>query len=376
MAIIRSTNNLHEKAPKTFLSFTESAGTNVLRWQNPSGFGASWGIQVGEAGQEQTEVVVLGTSTPAGTAGTLTANTLYEHPANTPIYGIRFDQVVFEKSTSGTAGTATPITGGTTTYQADSDYTIYDDTSGASTDAYRTFFRSSGLSENSTESDWQTFGGPSFYSLAYLRERIKSKLFNADFIGPDSVIDDWINEYKDEMTNEVIQTNEDYALGTAEVSFGTDGLGTITTADFNQTRRVWVTYNGQDKFASQKKNINDFLPTEVFNSTQPQHYYLGDNVIGIKPAGNGGTADIIFYRFGTIMVNDTDELPLSMRPYTKGFVDYGVAQAKYKDNKMTAYRDKMSEASNVKEQFLRNVAPRDKSGPTIINIVESLTGEN
>ena len=101
-----------------------------------------------------------------------------------------------------------------------------------------------------------------------------------------------------------------------------------------------------------------------------------DDVIGIKPGDSGGTAELVFYRFGTTMVNDTDELPLPMRPYTKGFVDYGVAQAKYKDGKMTAYRDKLSESQNAKEQFLRNISPRDKSGPTIIDIIESISGDD
>ena len=100
--IIRTQNNLTVNAPKTFLTHDEVAGTGILRWRNAAGFTASWAVQVGETGEEQTEILLLGTATPAGTAGTLTANTSFAHPADTPIYGIKYNQVVYERSTAGT----------------------------------------------------------------------------------------------------------------------------------------------------------------------------------------------------------------------------------------------------------------------------------
>lgn len=374
--IIPSRNLLAEQqiTPVTYLTNAEVAGTSVLRWANASGFSASWALQIGKTGEEQTEVVLLGASTPAGTAGTLTANTLYEHPANTPLYGIKFDQVVFERSTAGTAGTASPMTNGTITYQADKDVTIFDDTSGTSTYAYKTYFRSSVLAVNSIESDWITSGGFSFYSLAKLRERERRRLWNADYL-TDDVLDDWNNEWKDEMTNAVIAVNEDYALGTVDVSFGTAGLGTVTTADFSQPRRVdIVTSSGT--YQSTKQNVNDYLPGQIFQSTNPYHNWVGDSVIEVHPADSGGTARITFYRFGTTMVNDTDELPMPMRSYTKSFIDYCEAQALAKDGKTEQYRDKMGAAMSARNDFVNKITPRDKSGPTKIHIVESTSPDD
>jgi len=375
MALIKSRNTLHEGVPKTRLTHTEASGVTALRWENPNGFSANWGIQIGERGEEQTEVRILSSATPAGTAGTVTAATDFEHPADTPVYGIKYDQVVFQRSTDGTAGTATSLTNGTITYQADSDVTIFDDTSGSSTYAYRTLFRSSGLSENSTLSDFITFAGFSFYSLGKIRERAKNKLWDASFL-TDDTIDEWVNEWKDEMVNEVIQTNEDYSIGTESIGFGTDGLGTITTADFSQLRRVWITYNGVDRFQSTKQNINDFLPNEIFSSSHPFHNFRGDDVVEVKPADSGGTVELTFYRFGTTMVNDTDELPLPMRPYTKSFTDYVVSQALYKDQKDQSADRRMVFANAAKKEFLLNLAPRDKSGPTSIDIVEPISGQD
>src|SRR3990172_11443318 len=136
---IRVENNLSQNAVKTYTSFNEVSGTGNLRWKNPSGFSASWAVQVGETGEEQSEILLLGTATPAGTAGTFTANTVYEHPADTPIYSIKYNQVVFARSTDGTAGTATAL--GTVNIDPSQPFTQYDDTTSASGYAYKTYYR-------------------------------------------------------------------------------------------------------------------------------------------------------------------------------------------------------------------------------------------
>jgi hypothetical protein len=373
--IIQQSNNLHIGAPKTRLTFGESSGTNILRWQNPSGIQPSWALQIGEIGEEQTEVVVLGTGTIAnGTSGSLAGILLYDHPADTPVYGIKYDQVVFEVSTSGTSGVATPITDGTVTYQADSDQTIFDHTVGSASYAYRTYFKSSGLALTTVESDWQTSSGYSYYSLGKIRQRIKDKMWDPSFIVDDIIFDDWINEYREQMINEVININEDYTLGTVEVPLGTGGLGTITTSDFVSPRRVWVSTNGQDWYQSTKMNVNDFDKDQQFSSVHPYHYWLGDSVIGVKPSGVG-TAQIVYYQFGTTLVNDTDELPLPMRSFTTGFVEYALGNALFKDGKITESDRKLSMANAVKADFVNKIVPRDKTGPSTIDLVEPISGD-
>src|SRR3990167_7222181 len=374
--IIKTRNLLHVNAPKTFLTNLEAAGTNILRWKNPSGFNASWAVQIGEAGEEQSETVILSSSTPAGTAGTLTANDSYEHPADTPLYAIKYDQVVFERSTTGTAGNATPLTNGTITYQSDSLFTQFDDTSGASTYAYRARFRNSISGTTTSQSDWLTPLGFDFYSLARIRERIKRKLWDATFITDETIIDDWINEWKDEMSNAVIALNEDYSMGTVDIAFGTAGLGTITTADFSQIRRLDITYNGQDFYFSTKQNVNDYDPNQVFSSVHPYHNWMGDTVFQVKPPESGGTARIAFYRFGTTMVNDTDVLPLPMRSYTKSFVDYGLSQAYLKDEKLDHYDRTITLAHGAKNDFITKLTPRDQSGPSMVDIVEAIDAQD
>lgn len=371
MSLIRTRNLLHEQTPYTRLRETEAAGTTSLRVQNTEGLVNQWGIQIGGVGHEQTEVV-LGTNTNGTTIGC--GATTYEHPADTPVYFVKYNQVVFQRSTDGTAGTATSMTNGTITYQPNDFFTVFDDTSGSSTYGYRTLFRNSALAVNSTQSDWITFAGYNFYSLGKMRDRMKRKLWNAQYL-EDEDIDDWINECKDKMANKVTAANEDYAMGTTNVGFGTDGLGTITQADFTFPRRIWITYNGADKFVSTKFGINDITPNQIYSSSHPYHAWVTDNVFYIKPEGPG-TVEVTFQRFGTTMVNDTDILPIPMRSYTDIFVDYCKSQAKSKDGKEEEAQVILSRVGTAIEDFALNIAPRDRTGPTMVDIVEPVQGDS
>ena len=377
--IIRSLNDLDNNAPLTYLANDEVAGTTTIRVKNSTGLTDGWAFQLGKTGEDKTEVV-LGSIT---NVGTLTVATLdFDHSADTPIIGIKYNQVVFEKSAAGTAGTAASITNGTIEYQADAldrqtgkSYTIFDDTSGTTTDAYKTYFRNSALALNSLESGWITPIGLTFYSLGKLRQRIREKLWQSDFASDDE-IDNWINEWKDEMTNAAISVNEDYAIGTVNVAFGSDGLGTITTADFKQPKRIEITYNGADYFLSTKRSLNEYYPSEVVNSAHPYHNWEGDTIIHVMPSDDAGTAKIWFYRGGTPMVNDTDELPLEMRSYTNSFVNHGLGMAYQKDGQTTAASTQFVLATAAKNQFTVQITPRDKTGPTYVKIEEVLSGED
>ena len=371
--IIPVRNTLAIDAPKTYLSSLEAAGTTTLRVRNSAAMTTSWAVQIGETGEEQTEVKI-GTAPNVGTITCVATD--FEHPADTPVYFTKYNQVVFQRSTTGTAGTATSMTDGTITYQADRNTTQFDDTTGSASYAYRTLFRNSVLAVNTTQSDWTTSAGFDFYSLAAIRERGKRKLWDSSFIKEDITIDDWINELKEELVKGAIQVNEDYALGTVDVGFdGTDGFGTITTADFSQVRRADITYNGADYFLATKMNVNDYLPDEQFSSVHPYIHWRGDTIFRVRPDENGGTARMTFYRFGTTMVNDTDTLPLIMRPFTRSFTDYVKLNAQYKDGKATQ-DDIDAFVGRETNKFVTFLTPRMKTGPTMVDIVEPISGQD
>jgi len=268
------------------------------------------------------------------------------------------------------------MTGGTITIQADNNYTQFDDTSGSASYGYRTMFENSVLSVNSTESDWQTSAGFTTYCLGSIKDRIRSKLPKTDFVTDEDLLN-WTNEWLEAMTNVAIDVNEDYALGTTEVAFsGTAQEGTITSADFKQVRRAWYTENGSDIYQMTKQEYTGFYPDESFDETHPYYYQKGDSVIGRNPHTSSGTIQLTYYKLNTSLDSDGDNLPVPMRGYSTSFVKWGLAQAKRKDNKDQEAIAIENDCKQDLDRFKKELTPRQKSGPTYIDIVESLGGSD
>ncbi len=371
--IIRARNLLDQTAQYSFLSASGTANAAVLTVKNINSFNASQAIQLGKSGEELTEIQLLGTGTPSGVSLTLAGSTNYAHPIDTPVYAVKYDKIVFEVSTAGTAGTATAIASGTVPITPDSLYTDFDHTTGTSTYAYKTKYYNSVTTEVSLESDWITSAGYDFYSLAAIRERVKNKLLNAGFVGDDSVFHDWINEYMEILTNKVIDVNQDYNLGSTNVAFTASGeLGTITATDFKQVRRAWYTENGNDIYTMTKMESVTPRPSQEFSETQPFFYMYDYNTMARWPHDLAGTAKVLYYRLTPVLVNETDLLPIPMRGYTKGFVDYVLAQAYRKDSKADMATSLEASAMAHADRFMRDMTPRNKTSGGMIDIVESV----
>ena len=374
--IIRIKNTLDESSPLTYLRVKSDAGGTSLYVRNPNAFQANWGVQIGQSGQEQSEILKLGTTTPSGTTLNTIGTILYDHPTDTPVYAIKYSHLIFKRSTSGTSGTVSTITDGTIGIQSDNSFTQFNDVSGATGYAYKVSFFNSSLDaseQESSGSDWITDAGFSFYSLAKMRERVKNKLYSlGKFLANEDVINDWVNEWMETMNNTAIDVNKDYLLGSVDVAVGTAGLGTITSSDFKEIRRVWFTDDGVSFYNATKMGIIDFNPNENFNKTHPYYYMQGDNIIGRKPEGVAGTARIVYYKRAAILDDDTDEIPVSMRSYTRSFVDYGVGQAYILDGKVTEGQTFLAMAEGQLGKFEREITPRSKSGPEYIDFISPL----
>lgn len=364
--IIKTRNTLADESPKTFLSQSLASGGTTSSVRNINDFNDNWAIQIGATGHEKTEIAVVNGNPASGEIDHDAVD--YNHPTDTPVYSIKYDKVIFKRSTDGTAGTASAITNGTVDYAADSEFTQFDDTSGSTSYAYKASFYSSALATESPDSDWLTSQGFPWYSLGKMRQRVKDKsVANVD----DFILDDWINEWYGEMRNTAINVNEDYFLGTTDVSFsGTTQLGTITDTNYVNPRRVWLTVDGSNWYRATKKEINDIDPNDEYYDTVPYFFIQSDNVIGRLPHDSNGTARIVFYSLGTTLTDDTDELPASMRGYTKSFVDYALSQAAYKDNRPQEALVLEQKAGTAREDFKNKITPMDRSGNKELDIVE------
>jgi hypothetical protein len=373
--IIQTRNLLDQAAQITYLTQLESGGTTTLHVKNANGYATDqWAVQLGKTGEEQSEIGLLN-AVPSGTTLSLATATNFSHPTDTPVYAIKYDKVIWFRSTTGTAGTEAVLA--TTNITPDSDYSQYDDTTGASTYAYKAAWYNSLSGGTSSLSDWLTPSGYDFYSLASIRERMKRKLLNAGFIGDDINIHDWINEYMEVLTNKVIDVNQDYNLGSTNVAFsGTSELGTITESDFKQVRRAWYTEDSGVVYMMTKMESVTPRPQQEFNVTQPYFYMYDNTVMARWPHDKAGTAQVLYYRLSPVLVNETDSLPTPMRGYTKGFVDYALAQAYRKDSKFDIANTLESSALSQAEIFKKEMTPRTKTGPQMIDIVETVSEDN
>lgn len=370
--IIKVKNLLDEVAQVTYLTQQETLGTTTLHVKNANGYaGDNWAVQLGKTGEEQSEIRVL-SSSPSGTTLVVGTATSFDHPTDTPVYAVKYNKIIWFRSITGTAGAEAALA--TTNITPDSIHTQYDDTTGATTYAYKVAWYNSVTLGTSTKSDWLTPSGYDFYSLANIRNRIKNKLFSTGFIGEDSVINDWINEYMELMTNAVIDVNQDYNLGSTNVTFAASGeLGTIGTADFKQLRRAWYTENGVDYYPMTKMESTTPKPDETFNATNPFFFMYDNNVMARWPHDSAGTAAVLYYRLTPVLVNETDSLPVPMRGYTKGFVDYALAQAYRKDSKFDVANNMEASAIAHLNRFKVEMTPRTKTGPQYIDIVENVS---
>jgi len=93
---------LFENARYTYLSAAVSASGESLTVQSINKFAVNQILFIGELGDEKSEIVKTHASTaPSGTTITLVSGGVtYDHPIDTKVYIIDYDQVVFYHSTS------------------------------------------------------------------------------------------------------------------------------------------------------------------------------------------------------------------------------------------------------------------------------------
>lgn len=358
----------------SYLSVAGTTGGTALQVKNINGFTAQYAVQLGKTGEEQSEIVII--DTPSGTALPIYSGgtTRFNHNIDTPVYQIHYDQLIFKRSTAGTSGTATALA--TVAITPDSLYTEYNDTSGAATYAYKVQYYNSVNSDVSSESDWFTPSGVSFYSLQRLRDRMKRALYNATYIKEDQTIDDWINEWAEMMTNKALKVNEAYSLGTAAYSFGTAGLGTVTEPLFKYANKVELTTDGVTYYPSTEIPLNRYSTTDYFSFLAPRHSWQGDTVFQVLPFGNAGTARMTLGKINTQLVNETDELPQFLRSYTTGCIEYILYRAFDNDLKRDYAADHYQKFLMSQQDFVKEITPRDQTGVKTIDIVDNLSGSD
>ena len=114
----------------TYISSDASSGDSTITVQSIVGFSTDQILCIGEIGQEKTEIIKTHSSTsPSGTTVTLSTTLTFDHPQDTPVYILNWNQVEISHASTIT-GTKSVLT--TIDIQVDQEKTIYDETSQSS----------------------------------------------------------------------------------------------------------------------------------------------------------------------------------------------------------------------------------------------------
>lgn len=360
---IRIQNTLADNAPKTNSSAAIQSGATSVPVKNINDFTANYFTQVGQTGQERSEIVQV-SGTPSGNSLTV-GSTRFPHPTDTPLFAIKYNQIIVKRSTSGTSGTATNF--GTVTITPDQEFTQFEDTTSTSGYAYKTAYYNSVLDVYSADSNWITTDGYSRYTRAGLRKSVRGKIKNIPGV-EDEDINGWLDDYMEMLRSAAVQVNQDYGLGTLNITVGpgtqeysvTDGL-------YRSPVRVWMIGSGTVSYTPIP--VSEIDPTKEY-VWDPRFYMPGDDVIGLLPIPTeAGTLQIIQNQLDAPLDSDDDEIPRPMKSYRTGFIDYCVAQAYYQDGKDVLGREKERMSMDKIGLFKTEISPRQRVQSEQVNAV-------
>lgn len=270
--IITTLNPSTADYEKSYLSNPYSAGVTSIQIKQADRFAANYRIQIGEEGLEATEVVTV--SAVGADNQTLTIGaTQFAHAADDPVYVLRFDQVKVYRATSLT-GTYSVIT----TLNLDVDNadlsTIYDDTTGTSSNFYKTSLYHSISALESALSDAIQGSGYRRSQVGYIVDEIlrevndeqEQHVTRTELLG-------YFNDVNDELVTNVARpydflrarTTLTVTAGTNYVNFPTDSNGDQTMWKFDR-----MDYNFVDSTTTPTTNITytvRMIPEEEFRNT-------------------------------------------------------------------------------------------------------------
>jgi len=124
-------NMLIDPTAQTYLQSDVTAGSSTITVQNIANFAINQFLLIGDAGNQNSEIIKTSAGTPpSGSTITLASNLQFAHSASTPVTTLYYDKVqVFNSPTIG--GTLTQL-GSDLSIPANQLYTQYDDLAGSS----------------------------------------------------------------------------------------------------------------------------------------------------------------------------------------------------------------------------------------------------
>lgn len=180
----------------TYLSSAVSAAVTSLPVDNGNKLGANDRILIGQMGTERAEVVTVSSSTD--TALTVGA-TKFSHDVDSPVYELRYDKVKFYKASSLSGSYSLLATVDLDVDNADLK-TVYDDTTGLSTDYYKVSYYHSVSTVESSLSDPIPGGGSARNTVGKLIDEVLKEVGDEnEVITNRNEILSWLNEVSEDL---------------------------------------------------------------------------------------------------------------------------------------------------------------------------------
>ena len=286
MAIsLRAKNeNLTAGQKYSYLVTNYSSGVSDIIVTNSDGFVADQYILLGSFGNETSEIVQIDSVTAATHTLTLKVATVFAHPESTRVTIIPYNQIKFFQ-------TATAVFSSTENYlgvvdvQADSLYTIYQDSVNSTGYGWFKFTNSTNL-KTTSESNAIPYLGfsisrvktvlDSFYSLLNSKERA---------LITDKDAFNYMSEGLGVIVSELNLVNNEYNVsGETDISVisGTSEYNIVSDIGVSDFEKILSLYNGDDQEKIEFIPLSE-APSWGSTSSNSMKYYLRGGVIGFSP---------------------------------------------------------------------------------------------
>jgi hypothetical protein len=232
-----------ENAEKTILTEPTSVGVTTLYVKNSQGYSNSQYIIISEQGNEKAEIKQINAAVSNDLQLTVAA-TEYSHNEGDPVYYARYNQIKIYK-----ASTLTGTYALLTTQDIDVDnhdlITVYDDTTGLSTDYYKISYYNSQTTLESSLSDPIPGGGISTSTVRYITDQVlKEAQDDNEALTDRAEILDWMNECQSDIKGRkrkwsflydraVSSRTASRAYYTLATDFGVSDVDVIDHIDYN-----------------------------------------------------------------------------------------------------------------------------------------------
>lgn len=295
MSLILKADNrqLTKNAQFSYLSNNYASGVDTFVLASVHRIAAGDYILFSDFGSEQSELLLIDTSTAATRTIVTTANSAYAHAQDTKITVLNYNQVRFYRDTVSTGATAIALAVAQD-IDADSVYSTYNDTTNTTGYGFFLFY-------NETTAKATTFSNPIPYTgfVQYSVKKIFDSFFSLLNNSEQKLISDtdaflWLNEAYNRTTNSLNLINTSYTAATADVTLVASTAEYDLESDFSDIISVTLD-DGTPVNKIDMNKVAEARDGNTISTSNPQYYLIGAK-IGFVPTPTDAATITTYYK--------------------------------------------------------------------------------